>query len=116
MSKEDMMELDGVVTEALPNAPRVPPDGISEPESENAFRESVPEPARTVSKFDKFSFGSEDYYPLAKLEAERINQLFDAFALLSANVKNLENVTIEGLTSKCVPGIRPRTSQDRFEI
>lgn len=42
---------------------------------------------------------NEDYYPLAKLEAERINQLFDAFALLSANVKNLENVTIEGLTS-----------------
>lgn len=44
-------------------------------------------------------YENEDYYPLAKLEAERINQLVDAFMLLSANVKNLENVTIEGFSS-----------------
>lgn len=44
-------------------------------------------------------YENEDYYPLAKLEAERINQLVDCMTLLSANVKNLENVTIEGFSS-----------------
>lgn len=44
-------------------------------------------------------YENEDYYPLAKLEAERINQLVDGFMMLSANVKNLEHVTIEGLSS-----------------
>ena len=44
-------------------------------------------------------YENEDYYPLAKLEAARINQLVDCITLLSANVKNLENVTIEGFSS-----------------
>lgn len=42
---------------------------------------------------------NEDYYPLAKLEAERINQLTDHIVALSANIKNLENLTIEGFSS-----------------
>ena len=44
-------------------------------------------------------YENEDYYPLAKLEAQRINQLVDCITLLSANVKNLEHVTIEGFSS-----------------
>lgn len=44
-------------------------------------------------------YENEDYYPLARLEAERINQIVDYLALLSSNVKNLENVTIEGFSS-----------------
>ena len=44
-------------------------------------------------------YENEDYYPLAKLEAERINQLVDHIALLSSNVKNLENLTMEGFAS-----------------
>lgn len=44
-------------------------------------------------------YENEDYYPLAKLEWERINQLVDCITVLSANVKNLENVTIEGFSS-----------------
>lgn len=42
---------------------------------------------------------NEDYYPLAKLEAERINQLTENIVTLNANIKNLENVTIEGFSS-----------------
>lgn len=44
-------------------------------------------------------YENEDYYPLAKLEAERINQLVDCITVLSANVRNLEHVTIEGFSS-----------------
>lgn len=44
-------------------------------------------------------YKNEDYYPLAKLEAERINQLVDHIALLSSNIRNLENLTIEGFSS-----------------
>ena len=44
-------------------------------------------------------YENEDYYPLAKLEAERINQLVDCITMLSANVKNLEHVTVEGFSS-----------------
>lgn len=44
-------------------------------------------------------YENEDYYPLAKLEAERINQIVDCITLLSSNVKNLEHVTIEGFAS-----------------
>ena len=44
-------------------------------------------------------YENEDYYPLAKLEAERINQLVDCITILSSNLKNLENITIEGFSS-----------------
>ncbi len=44
-------------------------------------------------------YENEDYYPLAKLEAERINQLVDHIGILSSNIKNLENLTIEGFSS-----------------
>ena len=44
-------------------------------------------------------YENEDYYPLARLEAERINQLVDHISILSSNVKNLENLTIEGFSS-----------------
>lgn len=44
-------------------------------------------------------YKNEDYYPLAKLEAERINQLVDHIGILSSNIKNLENLTIEGFSS-----------------
>lgn len=44
-------------------------------------------------------YENEDYYPLAKLEAERINQLVDHISILSSNIKNLENLTIEGFSS-----------------
>lgn len=44
-------------------------------------------------------YANEDYYPLAKLEAERINQLVDHIGILSSNLKNLENITIEGFSS-----------------
>jgi len=44
-------------------------------------------------------YENEDYYPLAKLEAERLNQLVDHISILSSNVKNLENLTIEGFSS-----------------
>lgn len=44
-------------------------------------------------------YENEDYYPLAKLEATRINQLVDHITLLSANVKNLEALVIEGFAS-----------------
>ena len=47
----------------------------------------------------KIRYENEDYYPLAKLEAERINQLVDHMSILSSNVKNLENLTIEGFSS-----------------
>ena len=44
-------------------------------------------------------YANEDYYPLAKLEAQRINQLYDLINILSANVKNLELVTTNGFSS-----------------
>lgn len=44
-------------------------------------------------------YENEDYYPLAKLEATRINQIVDHLSLLSANIKNLETLTIEGFAS-----------------
>lgn len=44
-------------------------------------------------------YANEDYYPLAKLEAERINQLVDHISILSSNIKNLEALTIEGFSS-----------------
>jgi len=44
-------------------------------------------------------YENEDYYPLAKLEAERINQLVDHISILSSNLKNLEMLTIEGFSS-----------------
>lgn len=44
-------------------------------------------------------YANEDYYPLAKLEAERINQIVDHLTILSSNIKNLENLTIEGFSS-----------------
>lgn len=47
----------------------------------------------------KIRYENEDYYPLAKLEAERINQLVDHISILSSNVRNLENLTIEGFSS-----------------
>ena len=47
----------------------------------------------------KIRYENEDYYPLAKLEAERINQLVDHISILSSNIKNLENLTIEGFSS-----------------
>lgn len=47
----------------------------------------------------KIRYENEDYYPLAKLEAERINQLTEHIMSLSSNVKNLENLTIEGFAS-----------------
>lgn len=47
----------------------------------------------------KIRYENEDYYPLAKLEAQRINQLVDHISILSSNIRNLENVTIEGFSS-----------------
>lgn len=47
----------------------------------------------------KIRYENEDYYPLAKLEAERMNQLVDHIGILSSNVKNLETLTIEGFSS-----------------
>ena len=47
----------------------------------------------------KIRYENEDYYPLAKLEAERINQLVDHISILSSNIKNLENLTIEVFSS-----------------
>ncbi len=44
-------------------------------------------------------YDNEDYYPLAKLEAQRINQITDHLAILSSNVANLEKLTIEGFNS-----------------
>lgn len=44
-------------------------------------------------------YANEDYYPLAKLEAERINQLTDHIASLSSNIRNLEQLTINGFSS-----------------
>lgn len=44
-------------------------------------------------------YENEDYYPLAKLEAERINQLVDHIGILSSNIQNLERLTIEGFSS-----------------
>ena len=44
-------------------------------------------------------YANEDYYPLARIETQRINQLVDHIIELSANVKNLENLTIEGFAS-----------------
>ena len=42
---------------------------------------------------------NEDYYPLAKLEAVRMNQLTDLVARLSMDVRNLQSTTIEALSS-----------------
>ncbi len=47
----------------------------------------------------KIRYANEDYYPLAKIEAARINQLTDHIEILSSNVKNLEKLTIEGFAS-----------------
>lgn len=44
-------------------------------------------------------YANEDYYPLARIEAERINQLTDYIIALGSNIKNLENLTIEGFAS-----------------
>lgn len=44
-------------------------------------------------------YENEDYYPLAKLEAQRINQLYDLLVILATNVKNLELVTTNGFSS-----------------
>lgn len=50
-------------------------------------------------------YENEDYYPLAKLEATRINQLFDGFCQLSTDVRNLIDVvhstagTLLGMTN-----------------
>lgn len=44
-------------------------------------------------------YENEDYYPLAKLESARINQLADLITLLSSNVTNLEKLTMEGFSS-----------------
>lgn len=42
---------------------------------------------------------NEDYYPLAKIEAERINQLVDHQSILSSDIRNLESLIIEGFSS-----------------
>lgn len=42
---------------------------------------------------------NEDYYPLARLETIRINQLVDCITVLIASVDNLERTTIEGISS-----------------
>ena len=47
----------------------------------------------------KIRYENEDYYPLAKIEATRLNQLVDHISILSSNVKNLENLTMEGFSS-----------------
>ena len=47
----------------------------------------------------KIRYENEDYYPLAKIEAQRINQIVDHISVLSSNIRNLENVTIEGFSS-----------------
>ena len=44
-------------------------------------------------------YENEDYYPLARIEAARINQLTDHILSLSSNIKNLETITIEGFSS-----------------
>lgn len=44
-------------------------------------------------------YANEDYYPLAKLEAQRINQIVDALTMLSSNISNLEKLTAEGFSS-----------------
>ena len=44
-------------------------------------------------------YANEDYYPLARIEAERINQLTDYITALGSNMKNLENLVIEGFAS-----------------
>jgi predicted DNA-binding protein len=47
----------------------------------------------------KIRYENEDYYPLAKIEAERINQLYEHIVVLSSNIKNLELVTTNGFAS-----------------
>ena len=47
----------------------------------------------------KIRYENEDYYPLAKIEAERINQLYEHILVLSSNIKNLELVTTNGFAS-----------------
>lgn len=44
-------------------------------------------------------YANEDYYPLARIEAERINQLTDYMASLGSRIGELEKVTIEGFSS-----------------
>lgn len=42
---------------------------------------------------------NEDYYPLARIESERINQLVDHQSILSSDIRNLESLVIEGFSS-----------------
>lgn len=44
-------------------------------------------------------YDNEDYYPLARIEAERINQLTDYVVALGSNIANLEKLTMEGFSS-----------------
>jgi hypothetical protein len=46
----------------------------------------------------KIAYENKDY-PLSTLEQERLNQLIDAEAVLSSNIKSLESVVISGFDS-----------------
>ncbi len=44
-------------------------------------------------------YDNEDYYPLARIEAARVNQMVDLLASMSSKMDNMSKYMVEGFTS-----------------
>ncbi len=44
-------------------------------------------------------YDNEDYYPLARIEAARVNQMVDLMASMSSKLDNVSKYMVEGFTS-----------------